>query len=118
MTKDLIPPDRIEFYNMFVSQAVLSATEAIDDSVEKLTGNRCDKELRQEIASILSGACKDYAARLDTRAGGIGRGEWDTHLITAPNDWAARPLQRALCRLHTIGIRWLGRFPLAGTPCC
>ena len=74
-----IPADRIEFYNRFANQTILSAIQAIDDSVEERTGNRCDHELRQKIADILSDTCKEYFERLKAM------GDDPTAPKTAPN---------------------------------
>ena len=38
--------------------------EAIDDSVEELTGKRCDQDLRQNIADVLLDLCKQYLERV------------------------------------------------------
>src|SRR5215468_2529219 len=61
----------------------MSAIEAIDDSVENVTGSRCDDVLREEIESILSDAWKDYSTWLDVTTDSSMMKDAESHLRAA-----------------------------------
>lgn len=61
MTDEFLPPDRSAFYNTFGRHSVLSAIDAIDDSVAEHTGTRCDEALRGEIESIIRETWYEWA---------------------------------------------------------
>jgi hypothetical protein len=46
----LLPPEMLELHNEYCRQVILSAVEAIDDSVATRLGRRCNEKLRNQIA--------------------------------------------------------------------
>ena len=65
MSEELVPPDRLRFYNTFGQHVISSAVDAIDDCVQASTGRRCGRDLRQEIADIMAAAWDRYSESLE-----------------------------------------------------
>ncbi len=112
MADEFIPDDRIDFYARFASEAAASAVEAIADSVEQLTGNSCDHDLKQAIADTLSAAFKDYATAM--REAGestpdLGN-ETATKIVAVITESASAELERVEAVVGLVVLSEVSRF--------
>jgi hypothetical protein len=65
---ELIPSERLAFYNEYGDKIVLSAVEAIDDAVRQADGSSCDLTVLQKVHDLIANSWKMSDHKTDFRA--------------------------------------------------